>query len=106
MTDVDVVIDTIGGDVLAAAYRMVRVDGRLVTLGGPPAAEEARARGVDATFFVVEPNRDDLVALAALVDDGSLRPVLSQTFRLADGRAAFESGPLPRPPGKTVLTVP
>lgn len=106
LTDVDVVIDTIGGDVLAAAYGIIRVDGRLVTLGGPPATEEARARSVNATFFVVEPTRADLVALAALVDDGSLRPVLSQTFRLADGRAAFASGPLPRPPGKTVLIVP
>jgi NADPH:quinone reductase-like Zn-dependent oxidoreductase len=105
LSDVDVVIDTIGGDVLAAAYGVVRLGGRLVTLGGPPSDDRARAYGVEAIFFVVEPSRDDLVVLAGLVDDGSLRPVLSQTFALADGRTAYESGPLPRPPGKTALTV-
>ena len=43
--------------------------------------------------------------LAALVDAGTLRPILSQTFPLANGRAAFESAARPHPPGKTVLTV-
>jgi NADPH:quinone reductase-like Zn-dependent oxidoreductase len=43
--------------------------------------------------------------LAELVDDGQLRPVLSQTFPLQDGRKAFESATVPHPPGKTVLIV-
>jgi hypothetical protein len=43
--------------------------------------------------------------LAELVDDGQLRPVLSQTFPLQDGRKAFESATLPHPLGKTVLIV-
>ena len=43
--------------------------------------------------------------MAELVDDGRLRPVLSQTFPLRDGRDAFESATVPHPPGKTVLIV-
>jgi len=31
--------------------------------------------------------------------------VVSQTFPLSEGRAAFESGRRARPPGKTVLVV-
>jgi NADPH:quinone reductase-like Zn-dependent oxidoreductase len=101
----DVVIDTVGGAVLDASYALTRRGGRLVTLSAPPSAEKAAARGLQATFFVVTPDAAELAALAALVDQGRLRPVVSQTFPLAEGRQAFESATRPHPPGKTVLTV-
>jgi NADPH:quinone reductase-like Zn-dependent oxidoreductase len=56
-------------------------------------------------FFVVTPDAAELKRLSGLVDEGRLRPVLSQAFPLRDGRKAFESGTLPHPPGKTVLVV-
>jgi NADPH:quinone reductase-like Zn-dependent oxidoreductase len=101
----DVVIDTVGGAVLEASYGMTRRGGRLVTLSAPPDADKAAARGLRAVFFVVTPDAAELAHLAALVDDGKLRPVLSQTFPLRDGREAFESAAVPHPPGKTVLIV-
>jgi NADPH:quinone reductase-like Zn-dependent oxidoreductase len=60
---------------------------------------------VHATFFVVTPDPAELGRLAALVDEGKLRTLVSQTFPLADGREAYESASRPRPPGKTVLIV-
>ena len=101
----DVVIDTVGGAVLEASYGMTRRGGRLVTLSAPPDADKAAALGLRAVFFVVTPDAAELAHLAALVDDGKLRPVLSQTFPLRDGREAFESATVPHPPGKTVLIV-
>jgi NADPH:quinone reductase-like Zn-dependent oxidoreductase len=101
----DVVIDTVGGAVLEASYGMTRPHGRLVTLGEPPDAGKAEALGLRAVFFVVTPDAAELAHLAALVDGGKLRPVLSQTFPLKDGRKAFESATVPHPPGKTVLIV-
>ena len=101
----DVVIDTVGGAVLDASYGLTRRGGRLVTLAAPPDADKAAALGVQATFFVVAPDAAELAHLAELVDDGKLRPVLSQTFPLRDGREAFESATVPHPPGKTVLIV-
>jgi NADPH:quinone reductase-like Zn-dependent oxidoreductase len=101
----DVVIDTVGGDVLDASYEVTRPGGRLVTLSAPPSAEKAAARGVHAMFFVVTPDAAELARLAGLVDEGRLRPIVSQEFPLAEGREAFESATRPRPPGKTVLLV-
>jgi NADPH:quinone reductase-like Zn-dependent oxidoreductase len=101
----DVVIDTVGGAVLDASYGMTRRGGRLVTLSAPPDADKAAALGLQAEFFIVTPDAAELAHLATLVDDGKLRPVLSQTFPLPDGRAAFESASRPHPPGKTVLIV-
>jgi NADPH:quinone reductase-like Zn-dependent oxidoreductase len=101
----DVVIDTVGGAALDACYPLMRPGGRLVTLSAPPAQERAKDFGVHAMFFVVTPDPAPLARLAALVDDGQLRTIVSQTFPLRDGRQAFESGSQPRPPGKTVLIV-
>ena len=101
----NVVIDTVGGAVLDASFEVTRRGGRLVTLSAPPPAAEAAARGVHAMFFVVTPDTAELARLAALTDEGRLRPIVSQTFPLADGRQAFESATRPHPPGKTVLIV-
>ena len=101
----DVVIDTVGGRVLDASYGLARPGGRLVTLSAPPDAQRAGEFGVHAMFFVVTPDAVALARLADLVDEGKLRPVLSQAFALSDGKLAFESATKPRPPGKTVLSV-
>ena len=105
ISGVDVVIDTVGGAMTERSYTVMRPGGRLVTLGAPPAPEQARAHQVHAMFFVVAPDPGELAQLAGLVDQGRLRPVVSQTFPLSEGRRAFESGGQPRPPGKTVLAV-
>jgi NADPH:quinone reductase-like Zn-dependent oxidoreductase len=105
ISGVDVVIDTVGGAVTERSYAVLRAGGRLVTLGAPPDEQAARARGVHAMFFVVTPDPGELAHLAGLVDQGRLRPVVSQVFPLSGGRRAFESGTQPRPTGKTVLTV-
>ncbi|MEV8516374.1 NADP-dependent oxidoreductase [Dactylosporangium sp. NPDC051484] len=105
LAGVDVVLDTVGGSTLARSYPVLRPGGRLVTLGAPPDHELAAAHRVHAMFFVVRPDRTQLQRLAALVDAGRLRSVVSATFPLADGGAAYASGTQPRKPGKTVLIV-
>ena len=101
----DVVIDTVGGAVLDDSYGLLREGSRLITLGAPPDQEAAGRHKVQATFFVVEPDAAELARLAELADAGRLRAVISQTFPLAEGRQAFESGRGSRRPGKTVLVV-
>jgi NADPH:quinone reductase-like Zn-dependent oxidoreductase len=101
----DVVIDTVGGQVLADSFALLRRGGRLVTLGAPPDPELAARYGVRAEFFVVQSDRSELARLATLTDEGRLRPVVSQVFPLADGRRAYASRSQDRPPGKTVLVV-
>lgn len=103
VSGVDIVLDTVGGDTLRRSWPVLRPGGRLITLGAPPDAAMAERYGVDGIFFVVTPDRPQLIHLAAMVADESLRPIVSQTFPLTEGRAAYESLSSPRPPGKTVL---
>jgi NADPH:quinone reductase-like Zn-dependent oxidoreductase len=98
----DVVIDTVGGTALDG---LLREGGRLVTLGAPPDQELAGRYKVHAMFFVVEPDASELARLAEMAGTGRLRTVIAQTFPLAQGRQAFESGGGARRPGKTVLVV-
>nr|WP_293324410.1 zinc-binding dehydrogenase [Mycobacterium sp.] len=73
---------------------------------GAPARGTGGRNGVTATFFIVTPNREQLAELAALVDGGRLQVQIAQTFPLAKGREAFESGRRrDRRPGKTVIVV-
>jgi NADPH:quinone reductase-like Zn-dependent oxidoreductase len=88
---VDLVFDTVGGDVLARSKA-----GRIVSV-----AEEAPG----VTYFVVEPNRPQLVEIARFVADGSLRPEIDSTFSLEDAVAAFERLAESGKQGKVVLRV-
>jgi NADPH:quinone reductase-like Zn-dependent oxidoreductase len=101
----DVVIDTVGGAVLEASYGLLREGGRLVTLSAPPDQDLAGRYKVRAMTFVVEQNPRELADLAEMAGTGRLRAVISQTFTLAEGQKAFESGREARRPGKTVLVV-
>lgn len=101
----DVVIDTVGGEILDRSYGLVRAGGRLVTLQAPPDAAEAERRGITATFFIVETDAAQLDRLTESIDRGGLRVTVAVTFSLRDGATAYASRPRGLGPGKTVLIV-
>ena len=85
---VDLVFDTRGGEIPAGE--------RVVTI-----VEKVPG----ATYFIVEPDRDQLVELGALVDAGELRPEVDSVFPLSEARAAFERAAARGKRGKVVLEV-
>jgi NADPH:quinone reductase-like Zn-dependent oxidoreductase len=100
---VDLVFDTVGGEVLVRSAHLLRDGGRIVSVAEePPAALSER---VEASYFVVEPSRDQLIELARLVDEGMVRPLVDSVFPLADARRAFERVAMPGKRGKVVLQI-
>ena len=98
--NIDLVFDTAGGDRLARSPAVLNRGGRIVTVAEEPPA------GVTAEYFIVEPNREQLIELARLADAGSLKPLVGDVFPLEDARAAFERVATPgRAGGKVVLKV-
>jgi NADPH:quinone reductase-like Zn-dependent oxidoreductase len=93
------------GDRLTGSPALLRPGGRLVSVAEEPPQQAATERGITARYFVVEPNREQLVELAGLIDGGALRPLVGEVFALADAREAFQRSLGSHPPGKLVLRV-
>ncbi len=83
---------------------MVRSGGRLVSIAEERPQASAAAH-IDASYFVVEPSREQLGELARLVDEGDLRPAIDSVFSLAEARAAFERSLASGKRGKVVIHV-
>jgi NADPH:quinone reductase-like Zn-dependent oxidoreductase len=96
----DVVLDTIGGDVLARSAAIVRPGGALVSVCAPPSTDR---RDIRALHFVREPSSAQLVELARLVDAGRLRSQVGAVYALADAREAFMAKSTEPIPGKVIL---
>ncbi|MCX4528248.1 MULTISPECIES: NADP-dependent oxidoreductase [unclassified Streptomyces] len=104
VSDVDVVIDAIGGEYGERSLKVLKPGGHLVTLPGPDGVP-AEAPGVHTGWTLVEPDYRGLLEIAALVEDGTLRPVIDTVLPLAEAAKAHEIGEQGRTTGKIVLTV-
>ncbi|MCJ1679788.1 NADP-dependent oxidoreductase [Streptomyces sp. APSN-46.1] len=104
VSDVDVVIDAIGGEYGERSLKVLKPGGHLVTLPGPDGVP-ADAPGVHTGWTVVEPDYRGLLEIAALVEAGALRPVIDTVLPLSDAAKAHELGERGRTTGKIVLTV-
>ena len=105
LRDIDVVLDTIGGETRERSWRVLRKGGVLVTLVSPIPAGVAEQHGVRGVFFIVRGNRGQLEQISTLVDEGKLKPVIAEVLPLARAREAFEHGAAGHAPGKIVLQV-
>ncbi|WP_210587175.1 NADP-dependent oxidoreductase [Streptomyces sp. GESEQ-35] len=106
--DVDVVLDTIGGDDGLRSLRVLRPGGLLVSIlpvGSDELYEEAERLGVRALRMLVDASHSDMEAIADLVEAGKLRATIAGTFPLADAAKAHELGDTGRTTGKLVLLV-
>jgi NADPH:quinone reductase-like Zn-dependent oxidoreductase len=106
--DVDVVLDTVGGDTSTASLRVLRPGGIVVSIlpvGSSALYEEAERLGVRAVRMLVDADRAGMRAVAELVEAGKLRATVAGTFPLADATKAHELGGTGRTTGKLVLVV-
>jgi NADPH:quinone reductase-like Zn-dependent oxidoreductase len=102
--DVDLVVDTLGGETRDRSWQVLRPGGTLVTLPGPLPKSLPR-QDVKGAFFIVRPDRSQLVQLAALIDMSVMKPTLQATFPLSDGAKAFELASTGHLHGKIVITI-
>ncbi|GGM59065.1 zinc-binding dehydrogenase [Dactylosporangium sucinum] len=108
LSDVDVVVDPIGGEYGPRSLRTLRPGGIVVSLASPAEAalaEVATADGKRARFMIVEPDQAGLRALSDLVTAGRLRVAVDTVLPLEEAAKAHELGQSGRTRGKIVLTV-
>jgi NADPH:quinone reductase-like Zn-dependent oxidoreductase len=96
------VLDTIGGDVLARSPALLRPGGTLVTIKAgtqPPTSRD----DIKTIVFVQEASRAQLTELARLIDQGYLRPQVGAVYPLAQAAQAYSAKAAGGIPGRTVL---
>jgi NADPH:quinone reductase-like Zn-dependent oxidoreductase len=98
----DLVLDTIGGEVLAGSAPLLRPGGTLVTVKA--AAELPASRDdIRTVVFIQEASRAQLIELARLVDEGHLHPQVGGVYPLSEAAEAFRSKAAGGIPGRIVI---
>ena len=104
--DLDVVLDTVGGEVTDRSWGVLRPGGMLVVIAGTPDTETAAARGVRTSGTQAPAVTSPILAkLAALVESGELDPQVGETFALADAARAHAASETGHGHGRIVLHV-
>jgi NADPH:quinone reductase-like Zn-dependent oxidoreductase len=98
--DVDVVLDTVGGDTRDRSWGVLKQGGRLITIAAD--AEGVKEQRVRDAYFIVEPNRYQLMEISRLIDTNVIRPVVGAVLSMENFRQAYEHKSMR---GKTVLRI-
>jgi NADPH:quinone reductase-like Zn-dependent oxidoreductase len=103
--DIDLVIDSTGGETLKNSYAVVRKGGLLLSIVSPPDEDSAKQRGIIARFERGNINGIRLQEIAGLIDVGKLRVVVDKEFPLQDAAQAHELSEAGHVRGKIILNV-
>ncbi|RSL18386.1 NADPH2:quinone reductase [Edaphobacter aggregans] len=112
----DIIIDGIGGEVLSEAVKTLAPGGSLITLG----YSASRKTTIDVTSLIVSQTSirgfnmfsqpqaiiaDAWKSIAALLQSGTIKPIVAKTFPLVEAAEALRYLVEGRPFGRVVLTV-
>lgn len=105
LSDYDLVLDTMGGDIQRKSFEILKPGGRLVSLVEKPDEQLQEKYQVTGVQFMMEPSGSQLEKLAELADQGKLRAVIDSTFWLNEEgiRQAHEKSETHHAAGKIVL---
>lgn len=125
----DVVLNTLGADVLEKSLAVLKPGGKLISISGPPDLVFARLIGANAivqllmrllsfkirrkaskrdvsySFLFMHSDGEQLAQIAKLVEEGTIRPVIDSVFSFAETPAAMERVASGRARGKVVIAV-
>lgn len=104
--DIDVVIDTIGGEVLERSFEVLRSGGVLVSSVAMPDEAKAAQHHVRGVFFLVAVTTSGLTGIADRFDSGRLATHVGEVLPLTEARRAHMMlAGKPHKRGKIVLSV-
>src|SRR5882757_6781663 len=103
--NIDVVLDTIGGETQERSWSVLKKGGNLVSLVHPPSEERAKELGVRAVFLGGKSNGAQLAEIAKIIELGKLAPIIDRILPLSEARRAHQLSQSGHTHGKIVLRV-
>lgn len=105
LNNLDVVLDTIGGQTQNKSYQVLRKGGILVSTVGIDDPAEADKSGVKAMGFFMITNGARLEEIGQLIDKGKVKVIIDKEFPLKDIREAHKLSETRHATGKIILRV-
>ena len=102
--DVDVVIDTVGGEISERSLQVLRKDGVFITVAGMPPEEKAKALGLRVAKGS-RPGPQELRQISQLIETEKIRPVVGPVFPLAEAGKAQALSELGHGRGRIILHI-
>jgi NADPH:quinone reductase-like Zn-dependent oxidoreductase len=96
----DLLFDLVGGQLAADCATKLRSGAPVISIVDP---EPAVPSGSEGLYFIVEPDRPQLLELKDTVDSGHVRAVIAQVIDMAESASAFDAQGRKHAPGKVVF---
>jgi NADPH:quinone reductase-like Zn-dependent oxidoreductase len=129
LRDFDVVLNSLGADVLEKSVKVLKPGGQLISLSGPPTAEfaqeqglswmlrqvmrllssgirrKARKHGVSYAFLFMRADGVQLQRITSLIEAGVIKPVIDRSFPFESTAEALRYVEQGRSKGKVTITI-
>jgi NADPH:quinone reductase-like Zn-dependent oxidoreductase len=89
--DIDFVLDCVGEKVIDDCLKVVKKGGVVVSIACVDVSERAARQSVEADFFIVKMEAEQLKSIIRMIESGTIKPVLDKTFALEQTQKAFET---------------
>ncbi|AEI92159.1 NADP-dependent oxidoreductase [Roseobacter litoralis] len=106
LSDYDIVLDMMGGEILNRSFQVLKKGGALISIKGQDTDNLAQEHDVRFEWFFMEPDGAMLADLGKLVEDGIVKPVIDKTYPMeatVDAYAYLKDG---HAVGKVVISIP
>ena len=103
--NVDLVLDTVGGDARTAAWPTLKRGGTLITIARQVDEAKAKEFGVHTSRFSAQISGELLSKFAQLIDEGQVKTFVGTTFPLSEAAKAHELSQGGHGRGRIVLQV-
>jgi NADPH:quinone reductase-like Zn-dependent oxidoreductase len=103
--DVDLVLDPVGRETLARSYGVVKKGGIVVTLVSRCDEAELKKHEIRGASLSSHPDATELAEITKLIDDGKIKPIVSQVLPLTDAAKADAQAATHHTRGKIVLRI-
>jgi NADPH:quinone reductase-like Zn-dependent oxidoreductase len=107
VSDLDLVLDAVGGELINRSIPVIKPGGKLVSIPtaiAPELIQQAATRNVEASFYLVHSSAEDMERLAGLLGNGSLRPYVNH-YDFSQMNIAHQQQESGSTRGKIVLTI-
>jgi len=105
VSNLDVVLDTIGGDTFERSWGVLKPGGFLVTTVASIPEGTPQKHGVRAERLITQADGKELAQIAAIIDERKIKPIVTTVLPLADAQKAHEMSESGHTRGKIVLRI-